>query len=233
MMFKRFLTYLAYLCLRGLLATCRLRFTGLENIRKAEAQGGGYVIAIWHEHTISGTLGHINQPIGLLVSASSDGDNLAYLSKKLGLIPVRGSSSRRGKEARGEMARHIQQGIPIALATDGPNGPFRSCKPGVVGLARATGTAILPLVAIPERAYAFNTWDKLKMPLPFTRLIVHHGEPLYVPADAEGGEFERYQTRVCDRLAETMAEGQRKFDVWSQIPKGSPRPRSRPTLSND
>lgn len=210
--------------LRLLFASCRVRYSGVDNIRAAEASSGGYLLALCHEHALNGSAGYVKQPVGALVSASRDGNHLAFLFERMGVVPIRGSSSKRGREARAEIGVFVRAGLAIAIAVDGPRGPRRACKPGIVDMARTSGAAVVPGAAVAERCYRLGTWDGLLVPLPFTKLVVHHGAPVFVPTDTDGPAFEQWQREIETCIARTSAEAQNQLAHWSDIPKGLPRP---------
>src|SRR4051812_17638299 len=55
-----------------------------------------------------------------LVSVSNDGGMIARVLGHFGLEAVRGSSSRRGKEAYRELSENLKLGMDIAITPDGP-----------------------------------------------------------------------------------------------------------------
>lgn len=210
--------------LRLLFASCRVRYSGVDNIRTAEANGGGYLLALWHEHALNGSAGYVNLPVGALVSASRDGNHLAFLFERMGVVPIRGSSSNRGREARAEIGVFVRAGLAIAIAVDGPKGPHRICKPGIVDMARTSGAAIVPGAALAGRFYRLGSWDGLVVPLPFTKMVMHHGTPIFIPAQTSGPAFEQCQREIEESIARTDAEAQQQLAHWRDIPKGLPRP---------
>jgi len=78
--------------------------------------------------------------VAVLVSASKDGEHLARVLSKFNLICVRGSSSRRGKEALRELARLVEEGYDVGITPDGPRGPKYHCQDGVERLPSIAGT---------------------------------------------------------------------------------------------
>ncbi|MCX7959741.1 MAG: DUF374 domain-containing protein, partial [Deltaproteobacteria bacterium] len=74
----------------------------------------------------------------ILVSLSKDGDIAAGVLKNLGFGVVRGSSSRRGKEALLELEALVKDGESAAITVDGPKGPAGEVKSGIIRLAYKT-----------------------------------------------------------------------------------------------
>jgi len=57
-----------------------------------------------------------------------------------------------------------------------------------------------------------RSWDRMVIPLPFTRALFLYGEPIVVPR--EGG-MEEWRTRVEERMNALADEAERDFDaLW-------------------
>lgn len=190
----RLTLWLLFIVCRLLMMTWRVRVVGMEKRRRAVAENprGSFVLATWHENAIAGVLSHPGQGIAVLCSRSKDGEIVAYLAHRIGLVAVRGSSSRGGKEARDEMIERLRTGTSAAVTIDGPRGPRRKAKPGIVDVARKSGASIVPITCIAEHEWMLSkTWDKTKIPKPFSKLLVHYGEPRFVSVDCEGDDFDQ------------------------------------------
>jgi hypothetical protein len=145
----------------------------------------------------------------VLVSASKDGEKLARVLRRFGLICVRGSTSRRGREALRELTRLVRDGHDIGITPDGPLGPKYRVQDGVVQLAQLTGTPIVPVSYLLSRKITFNSWDGFMIPVPFARVTLRIGRPVTVPRDADDAlretkrrELERALCELSDATAE-------------------------------
>ena len=199
----RITLWLLFVVCRLLMMTWRIRVVGMDKRRKAIAENprGSFVLATWHENAIAGVLSHPGQGIAVLCSQSKDGEIVAYIASRIGLKAVRGSSSRGGREARDDMIDLLRSGTSAAVTIDGPRGPRRKAKPGIVDVARKSGAAIVPITCIAKDCWTLSkTWDKTKIPKPFSKLLVHYGEPRFVSVDCEGEDFEQ----VCTVTSQTL-----------------------------
>ncbi|MBI4025394.1 MAG: lysophospholipid acyltransferase family protein [Verrucomicrobia bacterium] len=120
-----------------------------------------------------------------LVSASQDGEMIARVLARFGLATVRGSSSRRGKEAFRELTENLRQGWDVAITPDGPRGPRHQAHVGVVGLAALSGCSLIPATWMVKWKIELPSWDRFIIPLPFSPCIFHVGQPLPI-TDAAG-----------------------------------------------
>ena len=132
--------------------------------------------------------------VAVLVSASKDGEKLTRVLSKFNLICVRGSSSRRGKEAVRELTHLVDEGYDAVITPDGPRGPNYHCHDGVISLAQFTQAPIIPVSYNLAHKITVNSWDGFMIPLPFTRATLRIGPLLIVPADA--GDEQREQKRL-------------------------------------
>ncbi len=143
--------------------------------------------------------------VDVLVSRSKEGELMSRVLHRFHFGTVRGSSTRGGREALLERARRLRGGIDVAIIPDGPKGPRYVAKMGAVALARVSGCPILPVGVSARPAVRFNSWDRFMLPLPFARVGVYFGEPLYI---SRGEDLER--ARLA--LEEVLAEATRRVD---------------------
>ena len=129
--------------------------------------------------------------VAVLVSASKDGEQLAGVLSKFNLICVRGSSSRRGKEALRELARLMEEGYDVGITPDGPRGPKYRCHDGVISLSQLAQAPIIPVSYDLSRKITVNSWDNFMIPLPFARATLRIAPPMMVPANADDAQREQ------------------------------------------
>jgi hypothetical protein len=137
----------------------------------------------------------------IMISASRDGDFVSAVVNRMGWIPIRGSSSRRGKEALKEMIEGVKKYRVGAHIVDGPQGPPRVIKAGLITLARQTGAAIYPGYISYENPYVFGSWDRFMVAKPFSRVLIHIGSPEYVPQEPLSDEqFEKIRLDIETKM---------------------------------
>jgi lysophospholipid acyltransferase (LPLAT)-like uncharacterized protein len=73
-------------------------------------------------------------------------------------------------------------------------------SPGIIQLARLTGTPIFPLAYSARARHVFDTWDRFILPLPFTRGLYLWGEPVAIARDAGKAEIEAARRDLEERL---------------------------------
>ena len=151
--------------------------------------------------------------ISLLVSHSKDGEIMARAARTLGYRVTRGSSSRGAVGGLLALMKEVRGGHNTALAIDGPRGPRGVCKPGIVRLAQKTGAPLFPMGVASSRKFVFKkTWNKVYLPLPFSRQVIFLLEPIFFSGKADPDEMEALCRHVEEELRHAQQEAQRVLD---------------------
>lgn len=183
-MLRALVPYAAYSFVSLIGWTSSIRWEGLEHREAAAAAGKGFIFTFWHQRQVFFTYTHRGEAAHVLVSRSKDGELIAKTMRLSNIGAVRGSSSKRAAGAARELAEILSRGEAIGITPDGPKGPAREVKPGVLFLAQKTGAPILPISNAVSRSIELRkAWDRFHVPLPFSRAAVVYGEPLSVSAD--------------------------------------------------
>jgi len=177
------------------------------------------LFAFWHGRQFLLAACFREWDIAIVTAVSWAGEVQARTLARLGYLPVRASSRRRGFEALLAMKRAAEAGHPIAVAVDGPKGPPLRSKPGILLLARQMSCPIVPVATAARRAWTVpGTWDRYLLPWPFTRCVVVVGEPLWTAAEGAltSEELDRAisaLTRQADEMAAGGGRGARVNDA--------------------
>lgn len=140
--------------------------------------------------------------LAALASASKDGALISRVLRYFKVSPVRGSSSRRGRQALLELTTHIQEGYNAAITPDGPKGPKYKVQEGVIALAQITGATIIPVSAKVNRKWTLKSWDEFQIPKPFAACEIHLNKPIRVPREASDEEREALRAELERRMME-------------------------------
>jgi lysophospholipid acyltransferase (LPLAT)-like uncharacterized protein len=158
------------------------------------------IISFWHACIIPATYLFRDVGIRVMSSNSYDGEYMGRIIRKFGFVAVKGSSSRNAVRALLGLRRALQQGWAVAFTLDGPRGPRYKVKPGPVALARSSAVPLTMFHIAVERAWVLNTWDRLIIPKPFSRVLMRFGKLIPVPAEASDEGLDRYQQELQDSL---------------------------------
>jgi lysophospholipid acyltransferase (LPLAT)-like uncharacterized protein len=151
------------------------------------------ILAFWHETLPAMPIlllrarkaGYAN-PGHILVSRHRDGQFVAKAMRRLGLLPVAGSTSRGGAAGLRALARALRSGASVGLTPDGPRGPRQVAASGTAQLAALTGAPVIACAAWTRPAIQLSSWDRMRIPLPFTRGALICRPPVGVARQAAG-----------------------------------------------
>ena len=197
--------------IRILTATLRVRYEGLHYVDEAVERRRPMIAATWHQNLIYGVglMGRYS-PI-IMISGSRDGRRAARIAESLGWDTVSGSTSSGGARGLIELIRMLRGGRVACHIVDGPRGPARRVKPGIVLLASRTGASIVPALIASRRRWVAKSWDRLQIPLPFTHVLFRFGTPIEVPRDLSDSQAEAIRQEIEKQMEQGHAELEAEF----------------------
>ncbi len=199
-------------------STVRVVDNPVGSVRSYHRAGYRIVFAIWHEFSVIGMYWYRRRNSGALIDDSFRGDVLAGVLRHFGITDfrVKSASGRRGTgRARSVPAfiKFIREGRDGMVAMDGPFGPSRVGKPGIIHIAGRSNAVIVPVGAYFSRAIKIRRrWDNYQIPLPWCRLHLVLGDPIEVPPD--------FRRRIDELLKQLTEATNRATDEARRIGRG-------------
>jgi lysophospholipid acyltransferase (LPLAT)-like uncharacterized protein len=199
--------------LRLYLSFLRVKVVGEEAAHKQFSKYGRVIAAVFHQRFLP-ALAYVTKfrnfkPI-VMISQSSDGELIASLASRLGLVPVRGSSTRGGRDALMAILRALKKNPGVIHIVDGPTGPKGVVKPGLMAMAQVTGAPIFPVIISAEKAWVMRSWDRFLVPKPFSKVTIRWGDPFPVPRGTRPDQLEELRKQVESLMLEAHAEADLK-----------------------
>ncbi len=170
---------LLYFLLKIFYTTNRWDIRGEEYIRNSLAKGKNVIISVWHGKLLAPFM-HLStyRPYGL-AGTHKDAEILVRVSKKLGWKALRGSSSQGGTDVYNEIIDLLNNPpIIIGLTPDGPKGPEKIPKPGIIRAAQKTNSIIIPVGIFSTKNWTFKNWHTFFLEKPFGKIFLQYGKPL-------------------------------------------------------
>jgi lysophospholipid acyltransferase (LPLAT)-like uncharacterized protein len=200
----RIIIFLGYWLIRLIGPTLRIAVSYEEGGQKTLDERP-CIASFWHSCLIPSTYIFRDMGIRVMSSNSYDGEYMGRIIHKFGFLAVKGSSSRNAVRALLGLRRALEEGWTVAFTLDGPRGPRHKVKPGPVALARSSGFPMTMYHAAVDKAWVLNTWDRLMIPVPFSRVLVRFGKLISVPAETSDEEMERYSAELQASLDRVVA----------------------------
>ena len=191
-----------YRFIRGYAWTFRLQIENEEEWLAHIENRGTVLLCAWHQQFFS-AIRHFRQyrryQPHIMISRSKDGELIAGIARRTGWHPVRGSSSRGGREAMRDVISELKRSRLAGHIVDGPRGPAGEVKAGVIRMALATQAVIVPFYVTADKAWYFNSWDRFMLPKPFSRVRLRFEHPLFLDPHVDDAGFEE-QRAALERL---------------------------------
>lgn len=177
--------------------TSQKKFVNSENFLKVIKDGKPVILSCWHNRLMMipflarHAIIKVNNDYRFMTLASHHGDGqfVGRVMKKFLFQNIYGSSNNGRKASRGieltalrEIVRGLKSGKGLGITPDGPRGPNQQINSEVVSIARISDSLIIPVSYSCSRFKQFNSWDKFKLPLPFSKLCFYCGEILSTDA---------------------------------------------------
>ncbi len=154
------------------------------------------VLAFWHEYNLGlyvmATARRGDLPHASFTTDTPRGTVIATIFERLarhpGQIEILRLPAEQDREAARVLARRLgdlgRSGFSLVVTPDGPWGPYRIAKPGVLIVARQSGLPVVPVAVRARPALRLTgRWDRQLVPLPFSRLTLVAGDPIPVARD--------------------------------------------------
>lgn len=149
---------------------------------------GQALFAIWHEsNLVAATAAYRLRTTKRVISFSTRGFRgivmnamLESMGSGVVALPEESNRAEAAKLAR-ELARIGREGSSLVVSCDGPTGPYRVAKPGVLIVSRESGIPIRPWAVAIRPPWRMNgRWDRHLVPVPFCRMRVEEGTPIRI-----------------------------------------------------
>ena len=159
------------------------------------------IIAFWHNRLLMMPYcWPSHAPFNMLISSHADGRLISKSVKWFGISTITGSSSKGGAGATRALVKLLKTGCSCGITPDGPRGPRMHAGDGPLALAKLSGVKIVPAAVSVSRRKVLSSWDRLIVPLPFSRGVRIWGTPVDVPEESTVEDFARLRQELEDAL---------------------------------
>lgn len=166
----------------------KLGTSGIEKVEACVKEGRPVIFAGWHGHNFISICVYVAivhkyfKSCVIMVPESREGRMMEDFAREVGLnvvkIEYEGEPSSVARAAVG-IIKLIRNGSCALLAPDGPRGPHREAKGGIAVIGQKARAMVIPSSAAASRSITLRwRWDKHLVPLPFSRAIIHFGDPI-------------------------------------------------------
>ena len=159
------------------------------------------------------------KPVNALVSLHQDGRLIAGFLEKFGLGTIGGSSSNNAVGSARELRASLEKDISIAIIPDGPKGPNMKLGKSPLYFAQKTGKPLFcATYSIAKSKIVHKSWDKMMLPIPFSKGIYEVIGPYYVAKDATEEQIKVLQTQIENDLNDITHKADKAMGIEKIIP---------------
>jgi len=206
----RFLGFLTASLLRTLSATWRVKQKQLERLDQGLIEGERFLVIFWHGKylplfpLLRGREGCI------FTTFSFRGLVIRDLCRRLGYTCLT-LPQNHGMQRMSDMQQALQPWNLAALAVDGPLGPYHKAKSGAVRLASTMGYTVLPVTTASRWKLEMQRWDRMELPLPFSKVVLMVGTPIRVPESLDPVDIGRWKETFNSALEALDQKAEREL----------------------
>jgi lysophospholipid acyltransferase (LPLAT)-like uncharacterized protein len=170
-------------CTTALAKTWRIEVAGEDHVVALRQRREPFVFALWHDSLLAPLWHRRSEGITLLVSGNRDASSLAVAARRWGYRVVQGSSTSGAVAGFRGLVRALMLRGAAAITPDGPRGPARQAKAGVLRAAQLAGAAVVPVGMSASREWRVGSWDRFRIPQPLARVRIAYGTPAHLGTD--------------------------------------------------
>ena len=171
---------------------------GEKNYKSALKNNKSVIISVWHGNLLVPFMHLAKNNYYGLAGMNRDAEIISKIGLKLGWKLLRGSSSKKGPEIFTEIVKILNNPPSlVALTPDGPKGPEKIPKPGVIRAAQKTGAVIIPVASCSTKNWQFVNWHTFFLEKPFGKIYLEYGNPISFNID---DNFESCEKILIDSM---------------------------------
>ena len=159
--------------------TNRWDVRGEKNYKSELDKKKSVIISVWHGNLLIPFMNLAKNNYHGLAGTNQDAEIIAKIGLKLGWEILRGSSSDKGPEIFTEIVNLLDDPpCLVAMTPDGPKGPERIPKAGIIRAAQKTGATIIPVASCSTKNWQFVNWHTFFLEKPFGKIFLEFGAPI-------------------------------------------------------
>lgn len=171
---------------------------GENNYKSALKNNKSVIISVWHGNLLIPFMHLAKNNYYGLAGMNRDAEIISKIGLKLGWKLLRGSSSKKGPEIFTEIVKILSNPPSlVALTPDGPKGPEKIPKPGVIRASQKTGAVIIPVASCSTKNWQFINWHTFFLEKPFGKIYLEYGNPISFNID---DDFESCKKTLIDSM---------------------------------
>jgi len=152
---------------------------GRKNYSEQLTKNKSVLFSVWHGQLLSVFYDLRKENVNAVAGTHRDADLISSIAKIWGWRMIRGSSKEKGNIAyRGIVKALNIPGSMVFITPDGPTGPRRIPKYGIIRAAQTTNSVVIPVSVYSTKNWKFENWDTFYLEKPFGKIFIEYGQPI-------------------------------------------------------
>lgn len=182
--------------------TWRVCFQDREYLDRLYHSGNKFLLCFWHGKYVPIFPLLEGYKAYVLSNLSQRGAVIAEICRNFGYSIAQIPDGHRGGTLR-IMEELLSSARAVGVAVDGPLGPRHRVKTNVIRMASALTYNLLPVSVGSRRKLVLNKrWDRMELPLPFTKVCLAFGEPIKVPLSLPDRQIRELAGHLAGAIAD-------------------------------
>ena len=203
--FFHIFTFLVFFSLKLIKITSYWKGINEEIIDKELLKKKSLIILIWHHQLMGSTFSWKFQPkLRPIATSHRDGQLSTLVQKKFGLDPLLRKKNNPTFLIK-NISNAVKKGDCIYITPDAPHGPSKQINTSIFKLCQKFNLNIAILSFHTNWYFRINSWDRLKIPLPFSKGIYLWGNEIISSKDFENeSDFNKKITDELNKNSENI-----------------------------
>ena len=181
--FLKLFANFVFLSLWIIKTTSSWRSINEEIIKNELSNKKSLIVLIWHHQLMGSTFSwKFKSKLRPIATSHRDGQLSTLVQKKFGLDPLLRKKDNPTFLIK-NISNAVQNGDCIYITPDAPHGPPKKINTNIYKLCQKFNLNIAILSFHTNKYFRLNSWDKLKIPLPFSKGIYLWGNEIIRPED--------------------------------------------------
>ena len=203
--FLHIFAFLIFISLKVIKITSDWKGINEEIIDKELLNKKSLIVLIWHHQLMGSTFSWKFKPkLRPIATSHRDGQLSTLVQKKFGLDPLLRKKNKPAFLIK-NISNTVKKGDCIYITPDAPHGPPKKINTSIFKLCQKFNLNIAILSFHTNKYFRINSWDKLKVPLPFSKGIYLWGNEIMSSKDFKNeSEFNKKITDELNKNSESI-----------------------------
>ena len=191
--------------------TSRINYINISIPQSFWKNNKPFILAFWHNQLMMIAYAwKSSEKINIVASSHSDGRFGSIVGKYFHLKNIPTSISGSSFTIRA-IYKKIEEKNYVGITPDGPRGPKEIVSEGIIKIAKATNTPIIPCGFWSSNNFRLKSWDSFLITLPFSKCCFVWQKPLYITKKTKDHDIQHYQNLLKKMIDDCVSSAKKNI----------------------